>query len=301
MKFVLSMGLGISLLASLAQASTSNYTPRVIYGDDNRVEVYQTTDQWKEKSKSTVALMQSSHLTKKGNGYSISTSNYGSMMYLCKNEPFYDQGTAAFCSGSLIAPDIIMTAGHCVRSQDACKDIRFVFNFAYTEKGHDPTQVAADDVYSCKEMMTSLMDSSTMSDFALVRLDRPVVGHQPLQLRTEGAVRVKDGLTLIGHPSGLPTKVAAGASVRDITPGAYFVASTDSYGGNSGSAVLNDEGVVEGILVRGEQDFVYSNQGCYVSNVCAEDGCRGEDVTRVSEVLKFLNGSTTAAPSTSKP
>jgi hypothetical protein len=44
---------------------------------------------------------------------------------------------------------------------------------------------------------------------------------------------------------------------------------------------------VEGILVRGEEDFV-SQGNCMISKRCANDGCRGEDVTRISAVLPFL-------------
>lgn len=66
------------------------------------------------------------------------------------------------------------------------------------------------------------------------------------------------------------------------------MANLDTYGGNSGSAVFNDRtGEVEGILVRGEVDYTYKGN-CMVSNVCTDSGCRGEDVTYISEVLQFL-------------
>jgi hypothetical protein len=42
---------------------------------------------------------------------------------------------------------------------------------------------------------------------------------------------------------------------------------------------------VEGILVRGETDYVRSSSGCLISNVCKNDSCRGEDVT----YSKFLD------------
>jgi hypothetical protein len=64
------------------------------------------------------------------------------------------------------------------------------------------------------------------------------------------------------------------------------VANLDTYGGNSGSPVFNHRtGEVEGILVRGENDYVYDpGQGCQVSNRCASDVCRGEDVTYITNV-----------------
>ncbi|MBZ0254010.1 MAG: hypothetical protein K8I02_11785, partial [Candidatus Methylomirabilis sp.] len=58
---------------------------------------------------------------------------------------------------------------------------------------------------------------------------------------------------------------------------------------NSGSAVFNAPSVaagapfVEGILVRGEQDFVFQDT-CFKSNVCTDLGCSGEDVTRAKEI-----------------
>ena len=59
---------------------------------------------------------------------------------------------------------------------------------------------------------------------------------------------------------------------------------SSTLGGNSGSAVFNSAtGLVEGILVRGEQDYVLKGD-CRVSNVCPVDGCRGEDVTKISNV-----------------
>ena len=79
-----------------------------------------------------------------------------------------------------------------------------------------------------------------------------------------------------------------GANVRDNSPDSFFVANLDTYGGNSGSPVFNqDDDVVEGILVRGETDFVF-NGTCVVSNVCPTTGCRGEDVTRTSEFENFI-------------
>jgi hypothetical protein len=89
---------------------------------------------------------------------------------------------------------------------------------------------------------------------------------------------------VIGHPAGLPTKVAGGAKVRDASPEGFFVANVDTYGGNSGSIVINARtGKGAGILVRGEADYVYKGD-CRVSKVCAADACRGEDVTKLSSV-----------------
>lgn len=307
MKFIKTIVASLAALAILASCNKNGeadlhrmaegdegakVNPKVIYGTDDRLDLYDVAEQtWTTKAESTVALIQGSKLKAAGNGYSINTTNYGSSQSLCKTEPFYEQVTAAFCSGSLIGPDLIMTAGHCIRTLSSCQSTKFVFNFAYKIKGVDPKAVGADDVYSCKELVYSELNSSNMNDFAIIRLDRKVVGRQPLPIRQTGNVAQGDDLVVIGHPSGLATKVAGGASVRDNSPQTYFIANLDTYGGNSGSAVFNAKtGLVEGILVRGAQDFVYKN-GCYVSNVCADNGCRGEDVTRVTNILKHVDAS----------
>ena len=134
--------------------------------------------------------------------------------------------------------------------------------------------------------MKSVVESAG-KDYAVVKLDRPVVGHNPLRLRQSGSLSVNDSIVVMGYPSGIPLKIAGGAKVRSLQSG-YFVANLDTYGGNSGSAVFNETtGEVEGILVRGETDFV-SNGNCRVSNKCKDDECRGEDVTTIAEVLGDL-------------
>ena len=95
-------------------------------------------------------------------------------------------------------------------------------------------------------------------------------------------------LIMIGHPSGLPQKIAGGARVRDNSPSSHFVANTDSYGGNSGSPIFNEAThEVEGILVRGVTDYV-AEGGCNVSNQCDDDGCGGEDGTRATHFADLV-------------
>lgn len=51
--------------------------------------------------------------------------------------------------------------------------------------------------------------------------------------------------------------------------------------------MFDANGVVEGILVRGEADYV-SNGTCNVSKVCPSTGCRGEDCTRIAELIDLI-------------
>ncbi|MBI3550962.1 MAG: trypsin-like peptidase domain-containing protein [Elusimicrobia bacterium] len=271
----------LAVLLSLPVAALAQVDNDTIYGSDDRVDLYQVKeDKVLSLADSTVALFDASRVSVNGPTATLGTSHYGKSMGLCPEEKFWDQHNGAFCSGFLVAPDVIASAGHCVTSDDGCKGVKFVFGFALKKEGDVPDAVPAGEVYSCSKLLGRLQDGGG-ADWSLTQLDRPVAGHKPLSL-SKTAIANGDPVFVIGHPAGLPTKVAGGAKVRDASPEGYFRANTDTFGGNSGSAVFNGKtGLVEGILVRGEVDYEQKGD-CRVSKACPDDGCRGEDVTKVS-------------------
>ena len=256
---------------------------RVIYGVDNRKDLFQVTSSpVKKAAASVVALVKSSDLTRQADGsFALATSSYQADYQLCGSEPFANQPLGCFCSGFLVAPDVIATAGHCVKSVQDLASIRFVFGFRMTDAQTARTTFPASDVYAGASLIGRQL-AADGTDWALVRLDRVVTGRTPVPVRSSNKVSGTARLFVIGHPCGLPQKYAPGAQVRDNSPTPFFVANLDTYGGNSGSPVFNAANhKVEGILVRGENDFV-TNGTCYVSLVCPTTGCRGEDVTRAT-------------------
>lgn len=282
----------VSIFVGVAMATSAFASSRVIYGDDNRADLYEVTNPlYLQLAQSTVVLLNKSSVSQNSSGtISVLASSFQSRMKVCSSERFYDQPSGGFCSGTLIGKKTILTAGHCITDESDCASTQFAFGYHVTKKGQYPRTVAEQDVVGCKQIIKREQQSSG-ADYAIIELDREIT-HRPFvnlakQRRT---VNIDNGtkLVMVGHPSGLPTKVDDGGKVRDNSNGGYFVANTDSYGGNSGSGVFNQEtGELEGVLVRGATDFVYSN-GCYVSNVCPENGCRGEDVTKVAAILPYL-------------
>lgn len=254
---------------------------RVVYGVDDRKDLYQVRSRRvRQAAEAVAALVRGSDLTRGNDGsYELATESYKDAYGLCGSEPFASQPLGCFCTAFLVKPDVVATAGHCVKGASDLASIRFVFGFRMVDADSPRTTFPADDVYEGVRILgRELTDGGP--DWALVRLDRPVVGRQPLEFRRTGKVADRQAIFVIGHPNGLPAKYAPGARVRDNSPGPYFVANLDTYGGNSGSPVFNGRShEVEGILVRGENDFV-SNGTCNVSLVCPTSGCRGEDVTR---------------------
>lgn len=262
-------------------------TENVIYGQDGRQDVYQASEALKLLADSTVALVKNTDLSEANGRVSIAGKSFASSYQLCSSERFREQNTSAFCSGSLVAPDTIITAGHCITSQSDCVGTSFVFGFAVRSAGVLPSQVSSSEVYRCREIVSRVLENSGR-DYAVIKLDRAVTNHAVLKVRQSGEASVGDPLLVIGHPVGLPTKITTGGKVRSIANSDYLVTNLDTYGGNSGSAVFNAQTLeIEGILVRGEQDFV-SQGGCNVSKVCTDDSCRGEDVTRISVLRQHI-------------
>lgn len=278
----------LSLLV-LAVSTGSIASTKVIYGDDDRLDVFESTNtQYVELSKSTAAMIPNSAIKKAfgGKTYTIKAKTLA-QRGICKSERFANQPTAANCSGFLVGDKYLVTAGHCIRSQSDCSGSHWAFNYKMNNSSDANMKLAANDVYRCKKIISQSLDSRTKDDYALIELDR-VTDKRPLTFRKSGKVKVNDKLVVIGHPTGLPTKIADGAWVRSMNS-VYLSANLDTYGGNSGSAVFNAvTGDVEGILVRGATDYV-SRGGCRVSNRISNSSGRGEDVTLITNIKELQN------------
>ena len=265
----------------------------VVYGTDNRTDVYAypASVLRTRAEKSTVALMNPSDFnTSNPNNVTFNASTLQSAYNLCSTQRFLNDPTPAFCSGTLIDDDLVLTAGHCITSASACANTRFVFNFYRTSATTLQTVTTA-DIFSCQSIVARQQGTvgGRNLDFAVVRLDRPATPRfEPAPVRPGNtALPLSTGVSVIGSGSGIPFKIDDGGWVRDARAGTldYFVANTDTFGGNSGSGVYENNNVtVAGILVRGVTDYV-SQGGCNVVNQCTDTGCGGESITYVRPAI----------------
>ena len=271
-----------------------------IYGEDNRLDYFAAAQDMKALSDSVVSFWKAPSVTIANGTAKLQTVNFGERMNLCPAEKFREQTIGAFCSGSLVGPDLVMTAGHCVKTEEDCKNIKMAFGYYVTKAGSPAvTSLPAGEIYSCSKIVKRFLGGEPGSenpagqtlgpDYAILKLDRAVTGHKPLPINRGANLKKGDGIFVIGHPVGLPLKVAAGARVRDFSKIGYFAADLDTFGGNSGSPVFNTRTkLIEGILVRGDTDFIKSPAGCVTMATYAQTGGRGEDVTKISSVSKFI-------------
>jgi V8-like Glu-specific endopeptidase len=221
----------------------------------------------------------------------LAGATLGRRMNLCSGERFADEPAPGFCTAFLVGESVMATAGHCIRSAVDCSHTAVVFGFeappppevtGTATTTRDYSRIRRSDVYFCRGILSRRQDAASGADYALFEVERRVDGRTPLLMRRFGRLAGDEPLVLIGHPGGIPMKVAADGIIRDNSQEDYFVAELDTGGGSSGSPVLNaDNGLVEGIVVRGERGYEAKGE-CWVNRQCETMSCRGEDVTRSS-------------------
>jgi hypothetical protein len=275
------LGAGLLLMAGAGTAAAQMRTSEqpVIYGSDNRQDLWQVQDEALRElmTGSAGTWVSLTSVTVSGPQVELLGATLGDSQQLCTDEPFRDQPTPGFCSGALIGPDLVLTAGHCLNAQSCARSL-FVFGFVSDAQGQVRTAVPADHVFACARVVARL--NGTADDYAVVQLDRPATPtFTPATVRTsQGLLAQGTALVMVGSPSGIPLKLDAGGRVRRPQEGRFFTATVDAFGGNSGSGVW-DAGSLElvGLLTGGETDYVRSG-GCWRAKRCGETECLGESV-----------------------
>lgn len=303
---------GLFLVQSSSKAET-----RIVYGKDSRIDIKNIFNpKIKELSKSIAGRVYNLgyNPTEGKEGYitfdNILPLSHPRSMNLCKDQKFADQPSVADCTGFLISNKYLVTAGHCaVRPGEtitdsetyACSAHSWAFDYMTNSSKEtlNLKEFKASNVYGCKRVVYGTWQPE--DDYAIIELDREVLDREPLKLNLKNNIKSGNSLFIMGHPSGLPMKYADGAKVFEVKKD-YFTTNLDSFGGNSGSPVFNKLTLeVEGILVRGDIDYVEQVQDdgsiCLKVNTCNNErkNCTeddpeifGEHVSLISKVLKFI-------------
>lgn len=303
------------VLAALAAAACgpapegwSAISSRAIYGDDDRRDWFELEDELQALARSSVVSIFGSALDESDPGdVRVRADSVGHALGLCKEERFWDDPAAAECSGTLIANDLVLTAGHCFKREkvgparrspaEVCKTRRFVFGY-YHEGPSTLHRITSEDVFRCAELLVHRDDlnetdpedarAGVVLDFSIVRLDRSAAPRfRPVTLRTPPPV-TGEPLIVLGFPSGMPLKAAVNGVITAVRPqGDYANGTTDTFAGNSGSGVFDATTHEQvGVLVAGQRDYVKAG-ACSVTSRCADTGCDGK-TERIHQIAPIL-------------
>ncbi len=315
------------IVISITKSAYAEIKPLVIYGKDNRKDIFEVKDYRVLKNSKAIATRVHK------SDYKVETHwfNYANFLDvnklgspfgegLCSDEKFVEQETLGDCTGFLIKKDILVTAAHCVADFDGvvenksnanCKGMRWVFNFEKRSsksksaiRNTDLHAYPLDDIYSCKKIIYSKRSSKrdendnflNYMDYAVIKLDREVKNATVLKLSKENT-RVGTKVYSIGHPSGLPKKVTNNAKVlKNDSSKSIFETNLDSFSGSSGSPVFNAKThEVVGILVAGREDYFFDEvNDCYRTNKCTASGsyCMGQpqdEPTESATKIEYIN------------
>ncbi len=267
---------------------------RVIYGEDNRRNFYESdiTPEERTDAEKVGCLVKKNQLKKNSDGtYSlISQKTYGEKYKLCADEKFAREPVISFCSGFAVSPKLFVTAGHCLNVSDLANTV-IVYGYKMLLNGEANLVISPNDVYELHNIRGREYQGSG-NDYAVIEIKGSFIPSRIASVRQTGQIPDNTNLHVIGYPCGLPVKIASGSSVFNNSMSGYFVINSDTYRGNSGSPVFNSKThQVEGILVRGEDDFNFIElTSCFRSARCPKDigKCRGEDVSRISQFQHLI-------------
>lgn len=294
MKFVTLLLIGTFLTACSPSANIpiSNLLTgeAVLYNGDSRTEVVHEGQTYK-LAQATAVLFESRKLetSTEPTAWSLKTDPLKDHVPLCQDENFLEQPSLGFCTGVLIAPDKVLTAGHCFNHHNTCNKTQLSFGWSLTKA--QQKNIPTSEVYNCKEILQHKNSIPQGIDYAIIQLDRAVSGATPVQIAKESLLKKGDSLLSLSHPYGIPLKKDLGQVLEDNPNKNLFKVAVDTFSGSSGSPLFNVHGELVGILSMGMEDIleddiyrVQTEGGCVNFNRCANGVCFGESFFKASRI-----------------
>jgi hypothetical protein len=223
---------------------------------------------------------------------------------LCRAERFQDQRHYSNCSGVLVSPDTVLTAAHCIDEHNPAEII--VMTDLRVERGRaPPLELAASDPRLRRVAWSVAYRSPGGHDIGVLRLAGGVGPGRAIEL-PEGEDGLKRGQPVyaLGHPNGLPMKLAPGGVVRSVYDPVDFGTNLPIFRGNSGGPVFDAATHrLVGIVRSGPGDWYHKAAGATPQDAdtdCATSLCslapahqraecdRSEVANRVSSIPPWL-------------
>jgi hypothetical protein len=258
-----------------------------VFGADNRHAVTETSPALQLARSTAIAVLSANFAVNNKGLIDLDTDR---LTNLCSGELMAGEPSLSYsCTGFLVAPDLLATAGHCVYAVNtpnqtlehetklACETFSWLFDYQATSSAPAALKnLSPDRLFHCKEIIYARQtERAPFVDYALIRLDRPALGRTPFKI-SSAPVMVGDAVAMVGYPFGTPVKYtdAARVTLNNLKRDS-FLTSLDAFEGNSGSPVFNSAHDVVGILIGGTPSAnTYTPRGlsCERVNRCTENG-----------------------------
>lgn len=253
----------------------------VVYGADSILDVPKVT----ANSKLSVALVKNDQWQiynslqsqkQKNEFYTVSE------VYGIEGVAWSTQPSLAYCSGLFLGKDLVLTAGHCLQTQEDCNNTQLVFNFELNSS--EATALR------CKKIIKSKNSIQKEGlDFALIQMEKAVdIPGVGLPKKKAEPSLSNQRIYALGYPLGSFKKISSG-KVRKVMPkSGVLVSNLDVFEGNSGSPVFSAKThELVGILSSGEGDFVKNDENDSEVSIkkCSNRGCSGEFITPIQKII----------------
>jgi trypsin-like peptidase len=328
------MDLGPQIMAARNPTSKGLSLIALHQSADHRIEVEQCQDQnVQNNARAVVGILRKGMDFEEDNGtvtlrdnpvlhshfMEVATDKKGNWKKkpVCSFEKFAGQRRVPACSGVLVSPTLVLTARHCVERRDDevlgnPEDLMIMLDWKMSAGKHPDLDMKSTDPRLLRVKRTILIkgeelggDSGFREDAALVELTAPVAADRWVDIAPDHRdVRTNDNVYTLGHPQGIPMKLAPNGTVFDSahydpnkkTPHrakkVFFFTDLSTFKGNSGGPVFGtSDHRLKGIVVSGGEDYHYYAKGDCATSLCTigAAGCdRRAAVLRVSALPAWL-------------
>lgn len=211
-----------------------------------------------------------------------------------KNLGFY----VSTCSVTLISPDTVITAGHCLASPiDDAKSASVIFNYKTLCNGNRPGSYSG-GFYKVKEVIRQRFADGSANDYCLLRLKVPAggLGITPVPMRMD-VPAAGEQVFGIHHPNGAVKKLSVphpGFATVTASGPDFIRVNLDVSGGSSGSGLFDTAGRITGVLSSGTS----CNLGYFPTATIQQDIATPPAITR-DVMLVFDRSGSMSLPGTS--